>query len=711
MELNREQDLCLSCRGLDFDVLFKDIIDTDSTDSTVHHTLQATCPLCDLFLSAVAESDRPKTTAVTLVRDKVLRPAGRERLYETEWPTRTALAVDAVDAAGNTAKDGNLRVEYCRAPDEPILLDPKQVDYEPLRFWCRKIQAANDHTMDDLQQLKGPPGEEDILPRRVIDCHDRTIVPVQAPCDYFTLSYVWGPAAVQDAPAGDALPTNLPRTVEDAMTVVRELGYRFLWVDRYCLDQSNKAEFQTQLNQMADIYRHGFACIIGAAGEDADYGLPGVSTRARTNQTILKVGDYTIWRSMPHQTQLVSESKWATRAWTYQEGVFSSDWFTFTDEQVFFRRANRGMYNQRRWWKDSCERSPNGTCNGCTLTDMGYMYDSVYNNEGYIHRQLSLYTTRTMSFQSDAVNAMLGILKRCGNGPYPMNHYFGVPILGPLINHRLSIARDSSRSWSLTEAFLVNLCWTSENTGPRRTEFPSWSWAGWRATYKRPYFSLGHLGLSLDNDFMTTLSVQVDGKLVEWETMCRARDWAAYMDPTKLPRELYLEAPIVSLTVCRDPRDEDPSWASPEANCHAASLAPMGFCAIFSDEDCDVLIGVDLVDAEVASAITSAGSVSLRGVLLRKERLGEKADRQHPVRLFALVVREDSEGSTRVGSLELRADNHLVRWKTDVTQHEVEEASDYVGYDHVEFAKCSECARRAMRSIIASRRDGVVKIL
>jgi len=28
----------------------------------------------------------------------------------------------------------------------------------------------------------------------------------------------------------------IPQTIEDAMTVVRELSYQFLWVDKYCID-------------------------------------------------------------------------------------------------------------------------------------------------------------------------------------------------------------------------------------------------------------------------------------------------------------------------------------------------------------------------------------------------------------------------------------------------------------------------------------------
>lgn len=711
MEIDRERQLCLSCRDLDLDILFKDVVDKESTNAGLHHDLEATCSLCTFFLSAVAEHDRPKTTAVTLVREKVTRPADRKQLYATSWATKTALTVHAVDAASTKTNAENVRIEYSKVPNEPLKLDPAKVDYEPLRFWCRNIQRAQNDLMDDLQQLKGPASEEDVLPRRVIDCHDRKIVAVQAPCDYFTLSYVWGPTATQDpSPTGDTLPAHLPKTVEDAMTVVREVGFRYLWVDRYCLDQTNKAEFQAQLNQMADIYRHGFACIIGAAGEDADYGLPGISTRARTSRPVVKLGDYTLWQSVPYQSKLVSASKWATRAWTYQEGVFASDWFAFTDEQVYFRRANRGMVNQQRWWKDSCETSPNGTEYGCAIGGMGIMFDSVYNNEGYIHGQLSEYTRRSMSFQSDAVNAMLGILKRCGNGPYPMSHYFGVPILGPLVSHRRSMARDPSRKWSLTEAFLVNLCWNSEDTRSRRTEFPSWSWAGWQAIYKQPNFSFCHLGMFQGSDFTVGLSVKMNGQLVKWEIMCLARSWDVYADLSQLPRELYIKSSTIPLSISRDPRDKDTSWAPSDTHNHVSSIATAGFCAIFSDHECDVLVELDLVDADVDSKITDEGTVKLKGVLLRGEKMGENAERRHPVRLVALAVREDGATSTRVGTFELKANNYLVRWRADVSHHSVEKRSLSVKGQMVNVTNCLECEKRATQVIMADRKDEEITV-
>jgi hypothetical protein len=65
----------------------------------------------------------------------------------------------------------------------------------------------------------------------MLDCQTHQIKPAPENCSYLTLSYVWGGEnALADA-------TDLPRTIADAVYVTMKLGYRYLWVDKYCIDQ------------------------------------------------------------------------------------------------------------------------------------------------------------------------------------------------------------------------------------------------------------------------------------------------------------------------------------------------------------------------------------------------------------------------------------------------------------------------------------------
>ncbi|KFY92880.1 hypothetical protein V498_04690 [Pseudogymnoascus sp. VKM F-4517 (FW-2822)] len=719
MEIDRQGDLCETCRNIDLDAMLEeDVDDRTFAQPVLHQSLgqisikaSSSCPLCEFFLSMLEDEERAGTDVVYLfTQSRPLPVTEKTEGIHGRGSQRCLFALTGPE----WHESERPYVNYSKLPDMPVLIEHGRVDYEPLRGWCKKIKALENSQMDDLQSLKG--ADDEALPANVIDCHTREIVPVQAPCEYFTLSYVWGAAAaaavVPGSPSGSSLPSRLPTTVEDAITVVKQLGYRYLWVDRYCLDQSNKAEFQTQLNQMSDIYRNGVAGIIAAAGEDSDYGLPGVSTRARTRQPRIKIGNYVLWSNMTDPRTVVRRSKWMTRAWTYQEGIFTANWLAFTDEQVFFQRSNRGMDNKERWWKVSCEMFPHGGMGAQVNCPLLRMFDNIWNNVGYIHMQLEPYTSRNISYQSDAVDGMLGLLKRCGKGPYPMNNYFGVPILGPLINHRLSMARDTGRNWTLTEAFVVGLCWASKNTGLRRPEFPSWSWAGWRTIYARPNHGLLHLGLTFKSDSDFKLSVQTKQGLVDWEVMSYAKSWTLHEDISLLPRELYIEAPVVPLTICQDPRRIASDWASATSS-HAASLQSMGWCAMFSDADCDVLVEVDLVDAATVSKITTLGSMILKGIILRQMKVEESQGSvyyQNEIRLFALLVLETNEAAIRVGSLELRTDNFFVRWKADVQHCNVQASQKWVGSEQISYAHCLECRQRAFQSIATGQRQEVTTV-
>jgi hypothetical protein len=79
------------------------------------------------------------------------------------------------------------------------------------------------------------------------------------------------------------LPKDIPLTIEDAIRVTKDLGCRFLWVDKYCIDQSNETEKQQQCSPMGDIYA-GSQITIFALGPNSNYGLPGVSSRLRSEQ-------------------------------------------------------------------------------------------------------------------------------------------------------------------------------------------------------------------------------------------------------------------------------------------------------------------------------------------------------------------------------------------------------------------------------------------
>ncbi|KAN0094178.1 HET domain containing protein [Hyaloscypha variabilis] len=112
---------------------------------------------------------------------------------------------------------------------------------------------------------------------RAINCLKRPPVVEDRPWSvkYVALSYVWGP------PSGD-----WPKTILDAVEVTKQLGEKYLWVDRLCINQSNLQEKQFLISKMDAIYEGAEFTIVAAAG-DARTGLTGVSTVTRKLQPLV----------------------------------------------------------------------------------------------------------------------------------------------------------------------------------------------------------------------------------------------------------------------------------------------------------------------------------------------------------------------------------------------------------------------------------------
>ncbi|KAH9207973.1 heterokaryon incompatibility, partial [Leptodontidium sp. 2 PMI_412] len=151
---------------------------------------------------------------------------------------------------------------------------------------------------------------------------------------YVTLSYLWGEGG-NEMPFSGRLPLKTPRTIEDALLVTLRLGFQYLWIDRYCINQDNVGETYAQLRLMGSIYRNSELTLIAAAGDDPSYGLPGVGKRHRTPLASAQIGHHFL-RQARDISHVVWESRWHSRGWTYQEGILATRRLVFTDEQVYF---------------------------------------------------------------------------------------------------------------------------------------------------------------------------------------------------------------------------------------------------------------------------------------------------------------------------------------------------------------------------------------
>ncbi|KAL7896612.1 heterokaryon incompatibility protein domain-containing protein [Trichoderma sp. SZMC 28014] len=104
---------------------------------------------------------------------------------------------------------------------------------------------------------------------------------------YVALSYVWGSFAARDQYSLEwasgsifSLPCVLPAVILDAIAVTKSLGFRYLWVDKFCIDHSDNDMKHRQIIQMDSVYENAELTNVAAAGVDETHGLLGVKLQA-----------------------------------------------------------------------------------------------------------------------------------------------------------------------------------------------------------------------------------------------------------------------------------------------------------------------------------------------------------------------------------------------------------------------------------------------
>lgn len=101
-----------------------------------------------------------------------------------------------------------------------------RVDFELLKGWITHCESV--HRGNCNSELLGANRPFSLM---VIDILKRVVVPAPSGCRYVALSYVWGAKKEGDESTYSLRSGKLPQTIEDAITVVYELGERYLWVD------------------------------------------------------------------------------------------------------------------------------------------------------------------------------------------------------------------------------------------------------------------------------------------------------------------------------------------------------------------------------------------------------------------------------------------------------------------------------------------------
>ncbi|KAJ4299244.1 hypothetical protein N0V90_004488 [Kalmusia sp. IMI 367209] len=262
-----------------------------------------------------------------------------------------------------------------------------------------------------------------------------------------------------------------------------------------------------QIKQMGQIYASAHLTIIAAVGTDPTYGLPGVSQRRNSRQTrIEQVGPVTLVQLMTRTARDVHQSTWATRGWTFQEGILSKRRLIFTDQAVLYICMKDYLHDLAPDYSSGLNYELLDLAEFLSCAQLPREIHSSAGSSRFKEalRYVTAYSRRNLGKSGDALNAIVGILNYLSNHKKePIFHLWGVP-LAPTSNGNDKI---DLTTWESVNNFVYTtkedhlqfaLNWTHLQPSRRRRDFPSWSPLGWDGPIEYP---TRYMDVIISNEF------------------------------------------------------------------------------------------------------------------------------------------------------------------------------------------------------------------
>lgn len=258
-----------------------------------------------------------------------------------------------------------------------------------MRAW---IRSCRDEHVECRGTFSGAIVDETALPElptRVVDVgsidstqHVRLFESNGIKAKYIALSHCWGP---RDRPPLTTTRSNLqeychhiywsniPKTFQDAITTVRQIGFQYIWIDSLCIVQDDQDEWSRESVKMGSIYERAELTIAASHSSDSWQGLflprsespPIVELPQffQGNQASIKVFA-TIRRDQVGDT-FPEHGPLSKRAWATQEWLLARRIVFYTNGQIIWscktitqRETGEKFYSTARnsKWKNIIEQ-------------------------------------------------------------------------------------------------------------------------------------------------------------------------------------------------------------------------------------------------------------------------------------------------------------------------------------------------------------------
>ena len=136
----------------------------------------------------------------------------------------------------------------------------------------------------------------------------------------------------------------LGKTFQDAVTVTRRLGLRYLWIDSLCIVQDDTEDWRREARRMQDVFHQAYCTIAATAAEDAQAGFlgPRPTSRSVAVQTSQGAPVY-FCESVDDFRSDVERACLNQRGWVLQERALSRRTIHFGINQTYWE-CGRGIF-------------------------------------------------------------------------------------------------------------------------------------------------------------------------------------------------------------------------------------------------------------------------------------------------------------------------------------------------------------------------------
>jgi hypothetical protein len=433
----------------------------------------AGCPLCQVFLDSFQLVDiRGNPSSEITVNRETNKLYYKfyeftEKVFELftprgdiqRFPKLISLAKQHLDLIGDDASDNPLREVQATSDSESC--------YSLARMWLNNciethFQCAQpDYVVPPTRLL-------DVTGVKVCLLHSSDIREKRP--DYATLSYCWGGQmglqTTKDTSANHQrgiTTSELPRTLLDAVTVTRQLGLKYLWVDALCILQDSTEDWERECSRIGDYYKYSYVTISALESPGAEEGF--LKMRPAIRSTPLFTGSRTwIRKPLPGRKQIFKNAALCQRGWALQERLLATRILHYAKSELFWECltccAREGSAEQHKSLVDSCSLvESDGEDFKRSLFTLGNDPYSIEDGAFALwYRIVKRYTQRSLTRSSDKLPAISGVAAMV---------------------EKLTGSRYFAGIW---EQDLHGLAWCRDEPGYTKSakipgRAPSWSWA------------------------------------------------------------------------------------------------------------------------------------------------------------------------------------------------------------------------------------------